>query len=250
MLAVEQKCRPSPSLLPPSSEATNLRQVHFPCVFSCFYCVYGFISNVRNVSCRLTLGAGFSSLVLWNLASQLPPVEGLEEAGPMTLIFFKQIAATLSSEVCMGLLHKSSLEKQVPLLASYKSNGNPLSGREGRWQLPHGPPCSTKEREIDTQTQRLACFWVRERQKPGVSEDAKGWALWGVAGHRESPLCGIHKPPVAIEPWNRASSSWEVLQEWTSHLILKISPKKEYIRSHKFLYWLHSRMIIFWIFWI
>ena len=32
----------------------------------------------------------------------------------------------------MGLLHKSSFEKQVPLLESYKSNGNPLSGREGR----------------------------------------------------------------------------------------------------------------------
>lgn len=49
----------------------------------------------------------------------------------MTLIFFKQIAATLSSEVYMGLLHKISFEKQVSLLESCKSNGNPLSDREG-----------------------------------------------------------------------------------------------------------------------
>lgn len=49
----------------------------------------------------------------------------------MTLIFSKQIAATLSPEVYMGLLHKTSFEKQVSLLESYKSNGNPLSDRVG-----------------------------------------------------------------------------------------------------------------------
>lgn len=48
------------------------------------------------------LGTGFSSLVLQNLANQLPP-GSLKEAGPMTLIFFKQTAATLSSEVTLGL---------------------------------------------------------------------------------------------------------------------------------------------------
>lgn len=77
------------------------------------------------------LGTGFSSpwySGTWLISYSRVGPEGSRAHDPH---LFKQTAATLPSEVCMGLL-QSSFEKQVPLLESYKSNGNFLSDREGR----------------------------------------------------------------------------------------------------------------------
>lgn len=101
------------------------------------------------------------------------PGPTLEEAGPEPLIILKQIEQQLFLLMyTLGFCIRSPLKKQVPLLESHKSNENPSPDRglnqgpeRGGDSYPTGLPCSTKEKQMGTQTQRLICSRVRERQK-------------------------------------------------------------------------------------